>query len=430
MRNTDEEYFHDDPVEELSARNMFSKGKLKFKLAGLAAISFLSYSLLGSTFATDISMSSGRIEFGQGVVQTIACDNSVTLAPYATFANASGASAEYKLTQIRLTDMDTGCWGKDFIIKVYNATDATPLNLYQTGGATIYSQIRVFNDNGVFNLQDAGLTSSEITNITGGFQVTLFNSASPASVALAPAKNVYKISIESVNHDSNLTLVNLPSGSMNFVNNTYGIQYESNTAFNFGTGDFTVEAWAKVPTGLSNATFFTAGGNVNVFGGFAFWIESNQLKIRRNGVGADISVNFESSWRDTWHHYAAVRGNNKYGIYVDGTLVAQGDDPVAGKPAVTHTDPTVGQLAGFPNNYAYVGQIRNVRVVKGTALYFGANIGTNYFTPQAAPLSKVSGTVLLLLAQKPGNPTFDSSDYNWVPTSSTPPFTLPTYVAP
>jgi hypothetical protein len=427
MSDIDDEYFHDDPVEESAAKNIFAKGRLKIQLAGLAVISVFSYTLLGSTFATNISMSTGRVEFGQGIIQALACDNSVTITPYATFANASGASAAYKLTAIRVTDMGAGCWGKDFIIKVYNSTDSTPLNIYQTGGSTNYSQIRVFNDNGVFNLQDSGLTSNEISNITGGFQVTLFNSASPASVALASATNVYKVSIESVNHDAALTLVNLPSGSMNFVNNTYGIQYESNTAFNFGTGDFTVEAWAKVPTGLSNATFFTAGGNVNVFGGFAFWIEANQLKIRRNGVGADISVNFENSWRDSWHHYAAVRGNNKYGIYVDGKLVAQGDDPVSGKPAVTHTNPTVAQLAGFPNNYAFVGQIRNVRVVKGTALYYGPTLGTTYFTPQAAPLSKVTGTVLLLLAQKPSDPTFDSSDYNWVPTNA---FTLPSYVAP
>jgi hypothetical protein len=216
MSDIDDEYFHDDPIEESAAKNIFAKGRLKIKLTGLAVISVFSYTLLGSTFATNISMSTGRVEFGQGIIQALACDSSVTITPYATFANASGASAAYKLTAIRVTDMGSGCWGKDFIIKVYNSTDSTPLNIYQTGGSTNYSQIRVFNDNGVFNLQDSGLTSSEISNITGGFQVTLFNSASPASVALASASDVYKVSIESVNHDSALTLVNIPSGHYNF----------------------------------------------------------------------------------------------------------------------------------------------------------------------------------------------------------------------
>ena len=426
MSDLEEDYFHDDPIDVSSKESLFTKGRLKIKLAGLALISVLSYSLLGSTFATNISMSSGRVEFGQGVTQSTACDSTVTLTPYATFANASGASATYKLTSIRLTDMGSGCWGKDIIIKVYNSTDSTPLNLYQTGGSTNYSQIRVFNDNGVFNLQDSGLTSNEISNISGGFQVTLFNSASPASTAQALASNVYKVSIESVNHDDALTLVNLPSGSMSFATSSYGIQYASNSAFDFGTGDLTVEAWAKVPTGLNNATFFTAGDNVNSSGSFAFWIEASNLKIRRNGlVHPDITVAFSDSWRDSWHHFAAVRGNDRYSIFVDGKLVVDTTNNV--NPSITHTDPTVAQLAGFPNYYAFVGQIRNVRVVKGAALYSGTTVGTTYFTPQAAPLSKVSGTVLLLLSQKPGNATYDSSDYNWTPTNT---FTLPTYVAP
>ena len=72
-----------------------------------------------------------------------------------------------------------------------------------------------------------------------------------------------------------------------------------------------------------------------------------------------------------------------------------------------------------------------MRVVKGTALYSGSTVGTNYFTPPTTPLSKVSGTVLLLLAQKPGNASYDSSDYGWVPQNTFEnPFTLPTYVAP
>ena len=254
MRNAEEEYFHDDPVDDSPSNNIFSKGRLKIKLAGLALVSALSYSLLGSTFATNISMSTGRVEFGQGITQVTACDNNVTLTPYATFANASGASANYKLTSIRLTDMGSGCWGKDIIIKVYNSTDSTPLNLYQTGGSTNYSQIRVYNDDGAFNLQDAGLTSSEISNITGGFQVTLFNSASPASTAQALASDIYKISIESVNHDSALTLVNLPSGSMNFVDNTYGLQYTSNSAFNFGTGNRFDWGRMYVRTGVTSRT--------------------------------------------------------------------------------------------------------------------------------------------------------------------------------
>ena len=425
MENENDEYFHDDPIEVTSHQIGLKKLPLRIKLAGLAVVSILSYSMLGSTFATNLSMGSGRVEFGQGISQATACDSNVTITPYATFANASGASADYKLTSIRVTDIGADCWGKDLIIKAYDATSSTPLTLYQTGGSTNYSQVRVYDNNGNFNMQDSGLTSSELTNVTGGFQVTLYNSASPASAAISSAISVYKITIESVNHDSSLTLVDLPSGSMNFVDNTYGLTYASNSAFNFGTGNFTVEAWAYVTSSSSNSTFFTTGGNVNSSGSFAFWIEGNSLKIRRNGLVGDISVAFSNSWRNSWHHYAAVRGNSKYGIYVDGVLVVDGAD--SGTTAVTDTNPTVAQLAGFPNTYGLIGQIRNLRVVKGTALYSGSTVGTTYFTPQAAPLSKVSGTVLLLLSQNPSNASYDSSDYHWTPQNT---YTLPTYVAP
>jgi hypothetical protein len=155
---------------------------------------------------------------------------------------------------------------------------------------------------------------------------------------------------------------------MNFVNNTYGITYASNPAFNFGTGNFTVEAWAYVSSSSSNSTFFTTGGNVNAANSFAFWVESNQLKIRRNGLVGDISVAFDGAWRNSWHHFAAVRGNGKYGIYVDGKLVVDGVDN--GTVAVTDTAPTVGQLAGYPINYALIGQI----IMLGFARYFPARV--------------------------------------------------------
>jgi len=295
--NENDEYFHDDPIEVTSHQIGLKKLPLRIKLAGLAVVSILSYSMLGSTFATNLSMGSGRVEFGQGISQATACDSNVTITPYATFANASGASADYKLTSIRVTDISADCWGKDLIIKAYDATSSTALTLYQTGGSTNYSQVRVYDNSG--------------------------------------------------------------------------------------------------------------------------------NKIRRNGLVGDISVAFSNSWRNSWHHYAAVRGNGKYGIYVDGVLVVDGVD--SGTTAVTDTSPTVAELAGFPNTYGLIGKIRNLRVVKGTALYSGSTVGTTYFTPQAAPLSKVSGTVLLLLSQNPSNASYDSSDYHWTPQNT---YTLPTYVAP
>lgn len=423
MSNDFDDFYDDDPSEELEEVGLLRRIPLKLKLVSLGLISVLGYSMLGSSFASNLQLGTGRVEYGQATAQATSCDGNINITPYASFANASGAAAQYKLATFRVSDIGAGCWGKDLILRVYDSTTATPLNLYQTGGTTNYDQIRVYDNNGSFNLQSAGLISSDIADITGGFQVNLFNSASPASVAQTLATSVYKLTIESVAHDSTLTLVSLPSGSMNFTTTASGLGYASDPVFNFGNGNFTVDAWAKIPSGLSNGTFFTLGGNINSTGGFAFWIEGGVIRIRRNGVGADISVSIDASWRNSWHHYAAVRGNNRYGIYVDGKLVVDANDT---GESITTTEPTVAQLSGFENQYTFVGEIRNLRVVKGTALYSGSTVGTTYFTPQAAPLSKVSGTVLLLLAQNSGNASYDSSDYHWTSTK----FTAPLYVAP
>ena len=410
-----DEYYYDD-IQESRPRKPIKKLKVKLALLSVAAV--FGYSTVGSTFATNVQLSSGRVEFGQGFLASAACDSSITVTPFATFANASGAAANYKLTNIQVTEISTSCYGKNFIIRAFDSATATPLNLYQTGGSTNYDLLRVYNNNGTFTLANSGLTQSEITPVTGGFRVTLFNSASPSSAAMALATSVFRITVESVEHDASLTQTSLPSGSMIFNGSTSAINYSGNSAFVLGTGAFTVEVWAKLSTSQGDETFYDAGGDVNSSSSFAFWIESNQVKIRRNGLVGDISYTMESSWRDnTYHHFAAVRGNGKYRIYVDGVLKVEAVDSGHN---IDRNAPVVGKLSAY-SGYELSGDLRNLRVTKGTALY-----STN-FTPPTVPLSKISGTILLLLAQDPNNPTADSSDNQWVPTNTG---SLPTYRAP
>jgi hypothetical protein len=410
-----DDYYYDDLyIDQLPHGK--SKKVLSLKLALLTFIAALGYSTLGSTFASNVQLGTGRVEFGQGVLVTAACDSDIKLTPFATFGNASGNNGAYKLTDIQITDLGTGCYGKDLIIRAYDSATATPLDLYQTGGATTYNSIRIYDNNGTFTLADSGLNQSEIVAVTGGFKVTLFNSASPASVAKALATSVYRITVESVEHDATLTQSLLPSGSLNFNGTSTALYYDSNNTFTLGTGDLTVEAWANISNARSAQTFYDAGGDVNSGGSFAFWIEGNQLKIRRNGIN-DIAVNMSGSWYGGFHHYAAVRGGGYFKIYVDGTQVASGSDTGF---TIDRTAPVVGRLFNY-GGYELQGQLRNLRVVKGTALY------SSTFTPPTAPLTKINGTILLLLAQSSSDPAYDSSNNHFVPNNSS---TLPTWNAP
>ena len=408
-----DDYYHDDIDDVATAK---PTKKLSFKLGLLTLAAVLGYTTLGSTFASNVQIGSGRVEFGQGVLATAACDTSITVTPYATFANAAGSSAQYKLTNIKISDLSTNCYGKDLIIRAYDSQTSTALDLYQTGGVTTYKEIRVYDNNGTFTLADAGLNQAEITAVTNGFQVALFNSASPASVALALASSVYSITVESVEHDATLTQSLLPSGSMVFNGSTTTIDYASNSNFVLGTGAFTIDVWAKLDHARNSHTFYDAGLDVNASGSFAFWVEGNELKIRRNGIN-DISYVMDANWWGSYHHYAAVRGNGKFRIYVDGVLKAEGTDTGF---SIDRTAPVIGRLYHY-GGYELQGDIRNLRVVKGTALY------SSTFTPPTAPLSKISGTLLLLLAQDSNNPSYDSSNNHFVPSNSS---YLPTWNAP
>ena len=93
MKKEVDDYFHDDPTEEAPEKKIFFNSPLKLKLSGLALISFLSYTLLGTTYSANIQFGSGRIEYGQGVTQSIACDSSVTTTLTPTSSSFTGSVA-------------------------------------------------------------------------------------------------------------------------------------------------------------------------------------------------------------------------------------------------------------------------------------------------------------------------------------------------
>ena len=92
-------------------------------ILGLAAL--IAIPVLGTTFAGSITVNSGsKINFGQGQVQALACDNSVTITPYANYLDG-----KWMLETITVTNLDTtypdGCQGKNITIAAYNGSSTT-----------------------------------------------------------------------------------------------------------------------------------------------------------------------------------------------------------------------------------------------------------------------------------------------------------------
>ncbi len=152
----------------------------------------------------------------------------------------------------------------------------------------------------------------------------------------------------------------------------------SNTAFAYGTGDFTVEGWLyKAASGTTVVMDYASSG------GFGFQITDTQIYAYQS-VGASFIFTYTVPL-NAWIHIALVRtGGNLY-CYANGALVGS----LACTTSFTSpSDLNIGRNAGA-NSFFWNGYISNLRIVKGTAVYTGA------FTPSTTPLTAISGTSLL-----------------------------------
>ena len=119
--------------------------KKKFKV--LLGVGLLAAVMgMGSTLAASITLSSGSpVEFGQGVAATTACDSSLTVTPYSSYANRETATAgDFLFSSVTISNLDTsttntstgvGCGGRVLVLKAYTDT-ATAGAKYASGASS------------------------------------------------------------------------------------------------------------------------------------------------------------------------------------------------------------------------------------------------------------------------------------------------------
>lgn len=167
------------------------------------------------------------------------------------------------------------------------------------------------------------------------------------------------------------------------------VSVPANTAFAFGTGDFTIECWVYL--NAYNGTYGSqlAGGHTYGVGAdFLFNVNTTgklYFQIGGSGTGAITSTNSVSL--NTWTHIAIVRASGVMTPYINGVNAggsATYSTSIGSTIAYSVGDDSTGNAGS-----ALSGYISNHRTVKGTAVYTGA------FTPPTAPLTAISGTSLL-----------------------------------
>jgi hypothetical protein len=193
-------------------------------------------------------------------------------------------------------------------------------------------------------------------------------------------------SVQTIINDINLGAT-YSSGSVYFDGTADGLQGPTNeSAFQFGTGDFTVECWIYQTATNTYPSILEIDDHVGAAAGILFIAIGGGIVTAYNGTAGFISTATAPSL-NTWNHIAWVRSSGVFKIYVNGV----GNTGVSFTQNLnTSATVTIGSEKNLNGSYTYNGFISNLRVVKGTAVY------TSNFTPSTTELTAISGTSLLI----------------------------------
>lgn len=174
-----------------------------------------------------------------------------------------------------------------------------------------------------------------------------------------------------------------------YFDGSSAVRAPAGSAFAYGTGAFTVEAWIyPVSFGTTDPVIYSQVQSLNNY--FLFNIVVATKALQFIGSGATISST-GAVGLNQWNHVAVVRegtASNQLKLYLNGVLVGQGTSNTDFTD--TTRNPSVGAYTHSVASGTFYGHIADLRVVKGTAVYTGA------FTPSTSPLSAIANTSLLV----------------------------------
>jgi len=174
--------------------------------------------------------------------------------------------------------------------------------------------------------------------------------------------------------------------SYNFNGSSQYLSIADNAAFNFGTGDATVEFWFNSPGTSNNYPGVISSVDYNVAGSASIRFDNTGYKGKAfmyiNGGGDPVISSTSTIAYNTWNHIAITRTGTSLKLYLNGVLDTTVTMSVSLGWYLSAGGMRIGR--GFDvdgaNGY-YLGYISNVRLVKGVVVY------TGNFTVPTGPLS-------------------------------------------
>ena len=175
------------------------------------------------------------------------------------------------------------------------------------------------------------------------------------------------------------SVVKYGTGSMYFDGTGDYLIGPSTPNMNFGSGDFTVEAWVyrQVDSGTTQ-TIYQKGRVADSNFELTFVINtSNQLEVYYSTSGTSatlVATTTASVSQNTWTHIAVTRSGSTWRVFIGGTL-----DVSATASVTLYTGTGRISIATNPNGDSpFTGYIDDLRITKGYARY------TATFTPPTA----------------------------------------------
>ena len=167
-----------------------------------------------------------------------------------------------------------------------------------------------------------------------------------------------------------------------------GSNLEFSSTITLGTGDFTVETWIYNTVASQRMEVWQ---NSSLIGAFAVSTDFNasdamNILTRSSPPGSGWSRLLRADTElqhNSWNHIAWVRSGGTLTAYLNGVADGNISSSIDSSPLLTIGGWSTG------TNYMFGGNLSNLRIIKGTALY------TSNFTPPTKPLTPVSGTSLL-----------------------------------
>lgn len=161
----------------------------------------------------------------------------------------------------------------------------------------------------------------------------------------------------------------------------------NNAAFDFGSGDFTIEVFVYT-TSTANQSFYTRLTTTGIGTSVSLVSSKWYGSVSINGTSAIAISSTDNAVPNSWNHVALTRSGTTLTLWVNG--VSAGTNTVSGALHNPSTTSYIG--AAFPNTIVQpvIGYISDLRIIKGTAVY------TSAFTPPTAPLTAIANTSILL----------------------------------